>query len=172
MITCPFCNTAQVANTVFCNECGQYLLKGEDRDTETLQTGEISWSGYAQNNGKKPAPLSTPIEATALQFIIADQQRVIEVTLEQEITIGRIDPATTVFPTIDLSSLGAAAKSISRRHARIIKRDSEIVLEDLASVNGTFINGKKLTPFLPVRLNNGDVLQLGKVSLAVAIGGE
>jgi pSer/pThr/pTyr-binding forkhead associated (FHA) protein len=125
-----------------------------------------------QNEGQKPASPSTPIEAITLQFIFTQQQRVIEVTLEREITIGRIDPTSTVFPTVDLSSLGTAAKSVSRHHARIIKRNSEIVLEDLASVNGTFINGKKLAPFLPVKLDNGDVLQLGKISMAIAIGSE
>ena len=169
MITCPFCHATHAANTIFCSECGHYLLKDENKGTEALKTGEIDYAGYMQMNHQKPAASPVPAQPVTLQLIIAPQQRTIEVTLEREIIIGRIDAASTVFPTVDLSAAGSMAKSVSRRHARIIKRDCEIVLEDLGSINGTFINGKKLAPFLPVALNSGDKLHFGKVSLEVTI---
>lgn len=168
MITCPFCGADQVANTIFCNECGHYLLQGEDKGTSALKTGEINYSGYFQVVERPPELPQKPVQQVVLHFKITPQV-VIEVRLDKEVLIGRMDPITTVFPTIDLSTAGAAAKGVSRRHARVIKRDDEIVLEDLGSVNGTCLNGQKLAPFLPVPLNDGDVLQLGQLSIEARV---
>jgi hypothetical protein len=168
MITCPFCGADQVANTIFCNDCGHYLLQGEDKGTNALKTGEINYSGYFQKVDRPLELPQKPAQQVVLYFKITPQV-VIEVRLEKEVLIGRMDPTTTVFPTIDLSTAGAAAKSVSRRHARIIKREEEIVLEDLGSVNGTCLNDQRLAPFLPVPLNDGDVLQLGQLSIEARI---
>lgn len=52
--------------------------------------------------------------------------------------VGRFDP--TVGPIdIDLGALQPEGSYISRRHARFVEEGGEIVLEDLASSNGTFI---------------------------------
>jgi len=161
-----------MANTIFCNNCGCYLLKDENKGTETLKEDEIDYDSYAQMSRQMPASLAEPVQPVTLQFIITEQHRTIETDLEREIIIGRTDTASTAFPTVDLSVTGPMAKSVSRRHARIIKRDREIVLEDLGSTNGTFINDKKLAPFLPVTLNTGDQLHFGRVSLKVIIGSE
>jgi DNA-binding winged helix-turn-helix (wHTH) protein len=53
--------------------------------------------------------------------------------------------------------------SVSRRHARISVRGSNVVLEDLASRNGTFLAGRRIDS--PVELHDGDVIGLGPVTL-------
>jgi pSer/pThr/pTyr-binding forkhead associated (FHA) protein len=83
--------------------------------------------------------------------------------------MGRVDPVSNVFPEIDLSNDGALAKSVSRRHARILKQSDNLFIEDLGSINGTFVNGKKLDPYLPEILSDGDRLQLGKLPIEVKI---
>lgn len=47
----------------------------------------------------------------------------------------------------------------SRQHARITSRDDMMVIEDLGSTNGTFVNGVRLTD--PHTLSNGDEIGLG-----------
>ncbi|MBN1652727.1 MAG: GGDEF domain-containing protein [Deltaproteobacteria bacterium] len=47
---------------------------------------------------------------------------------------------------------------ISRQHARIITTDSEVLLEDLGSTNGTYVNGRRITR---VALKDGDKIQVG-----------
>lgn len=47
----------------------------------------------------------------------------------------------------------------SRQHARITRRGNMMVLEDLGSTNGTFVNGVRLTD--PHTLSNGDEIGLG-----------
>jgi pSer/pThr/pTyr-binding forkhead associated (FHA) protein len=48
---------------------------------------------------------------------------------------------------------------VSRRHARVSRRGTGAVVEDLGSRNGTFVNGNQI--YSPTRLKPGDQLQLG-----------
>jgi|ERR1051325_5203218 pSer/pThr/pTyr-binding forkhead associated (FHA) protein len=52
-------------------------------------------------------------------------------------------------------------KQISRQHAHLHVRDQNILLEDLGSSNGTFANGKRLTPHAPMLLTEADTFQIG-----------
>ena len=67
------------------------------------------------------------------------------------------------------SDLRVSHPTVSRRHARILKREGTVVVEDLGSINGTFINGKRLAPYLPEALHDGDQLQLGKLLIEVEL---
>ena len=55
--------------------------------------------------------------------------------------------------------------SISRMHARISREGKEYYLEDLNSTNGTFKNGLRLQPYEKRRLESGDELKCGRVTL-------
>lgn len=71
-------------------------------------------------------------------------------TLNQDtLTIGR-DPSNP----IEISD-----PQISRQHARITRQGGMMILEDLGSTNGTFVNGMRLTS--PHALSSGDVVGLG-----------
>lgn len=48
---------------------------------------------------------------------------------------------------------------LSRAHARVFRYEDEVYVEDLGSANGTFVRGQRLSA--PVRLNDGDRIQLG-----------
>ena len=69
---------------------------------------------------------------------------------QAEMVIGRIAPAELVIP----------GQGVSGRHARIITRGGELVIEDLGSTNGTFVNGKRIAG--PVQLRSGDEVTLGR----------
>ena len=53
--------------------------------------------------------------------------------------------------------------TVSRRHAVITKRDERIVLADLASLNGTYVNRRRI--LAEESLTDGDELQIGKFRL-------
>lgn len=55
--------------------------------------------------------------------------------------------------------------SVSRLHARIVKEGEEFYLEDLNSTNGTFKNGLRLQPYEKRRLDAGDELRCGRVTI-------
>lgn len=166
MIKCPFCGTSHVANTLFCSECGTYLLEDDRRGTDPLGTDEIGWVGEGEDE-PDVSPLVKGTGPLAIRLRIGEMQREVEASLAKAIHLGRLDPASDVFPEIDLTKDNGLEKGVSRRHARIIKREGTVVVEDLGSINGTFINSKRLAPYLPEILHDGDQLQLGKLLIEV-----
>lgn len=164
MIKCPFCEAEQVANTIFCSECGVYLLEDERRGTEALELDSIKW-GDEPLSHPEATKLGTGILAVRLK--ICDSGREFEASLSKAIHLGRLDATSEVFPEVDLTDDNGLEKGVSRRHARIFKRDGNIVVEDLGSINGTFVNGKRLAPYLPELLNDGDQLLLGNLAIDI-----
>ena len=65
------------------------------------------------------------------------------------------------------SGICIESRGVSRRHAKLSRQREAIVVEDLGSANGTFINGDRLMPYFPAILNDGDALQVGQVLLVV-----
>jgi pSer/pThr/pTyr-binding forkhead associated (FHA) protein len=57
--------------------------------------------------------------------------------------------------------------SVSRRHARISVQADKLMLEDLASRNGTFVDGRKITG--PVQLRDGTIIGLGAIALTFGV---
>jgi pSer/pThr/pTyr-binding forkhead associated (FHA) protein len=105
----------------------------------------------------------------SIRLKVGENGRLIETSLSKAIHMGRLDPASDVFPEIDLTNDNGLEKGVSRRHARILKREGTVVVEDLGSINGTFVNGKRLAPYLPEVLHQGDQLQLGKLLIEVEL---
>jgi len=165
MIKCPVCQAEHPENTLFCEECGSYLPEGAQKETEALAVGEVTWMGREETREAAEEDITSPL---GLKLTILDSGRDVEVPLTKEVTIGRLDPASASFPDIDLTSDGGLEKGVSRRHVQITRRGSEVFAKDLGSINGTFLNRKKLTPYLPHVLKSGDELQLGRLRLRVS----
>jgi pSer/pThr/pTyr-binding forkhead associated (FHA) protein len=83
--------------------------------------------------------------------------------------IGRWDPETGSFPEVDLEQDDPEAK-ISRKHAMIIIENGHITVEDIGSLNGTYVNrGNRLIPGSPQEVTSGDELIIGKTFLKLVI---
>src|ERR1044072_2393402 len=67
-------------------------------------------------------------------------------------TIGRVEDNT--FPIVE--------PSVSSHHCEVLLRGTDIVVRDLNSTNGTFINGEKVTESV---LKSGQILRLGQIEL-------
>ncbi|RIL09639.1 MAG: hypothetical protein DCC75_06070 [Proteobacteria bacterium] len=77
--------------------------------------------------------------------------------------IGRLDAADKVHPEIDLEPYDFDAK-VSRRHALISRKGSIATVEDLGSLNGTFVNRSlRLERGVRYELRPGDELLVGRV---------
>lgn len=57
--------------------------------------------------------------------------------------------------------------SISREHAKLEFSENGVTVEDLKSVNGTFVNNRRLFPHQPFRILNGDRIRLGEVTFII-----
>jgi len=67
-------------------------------------------------------------------------------------TIGRVDDNT----------FAIAEASVSSHHCEVLLRGSDVLVRDLNSTNGTFINGQKISESV---LKPGQVLRLGQVEM-------
>ncbi len=81
--------------------------------------------------------------------------------------VGRWDPDSGSFPEVDMENDDPEAR-ISRKHA-LIKFGAELTIEDIGSLNGTFVNrGQRLEPGSPVPLKDGDEIIVGKTFFKVS----
>ncbi len=82
-----------------------------------------------------------------------------------ETTIGRADPVTGILPDIDLTPVDNN-RSVSRRHAKIIHSGEDYhVLEEVGTVNGTYVNDQRIPTGVPVTMHNGDLVKIGLISM-------
>jgi hypothetical protein len=73
-------------------------------------------------------------------------------------TIGRVED----------NAFQIAEPSVSSRHCEILLRGSDVVVKDLNSTNGTFINGEKISEAV---LKPGQTLRLGNIDLRLEVPG-
>lgn len=59
-------------------------------------------------------------------------------------------------------------QTVSSQHARLSYHQQQWWLEDLASTNGTFLNGEAVTA--PVVITHGDELRLGHMGVRIELG--
>lgn len=64
-----------------------------------------------------------------------------------------------------LSDLVIDDESVSKRHCRFSLADGELVVEDLNSLNGTWIDGEPIGRFQPDEIQAGEGLTLGRIEL-------
>lgn len=90
----------------------------------------------------------------AFKLSAASGGQIIELPASGAVLIGRA--ATSDVPIFD--------PTISRRHAEVQLAESGVVVRDLGSSNGTFLNGQRVAEFTAT---DGDVITFGKVAFHV-----
>jgi cAMP-binding proteins - catabolite gene activator and regulatory subunit of cAMP-dependent protein kinases len=102
-----------------------------------------------------------------------DRHRLIDVTTgasflfskADETTIGRADPVTGILPDVDLTPVDAN-RSVSRRHAKIIRSGNDYcILEEVGTVNGTYVNDQRIPTGTPVTIHGGDTIKIGLIAM-------
>ena len=168
MIVCSNCNHTNMAGALFCSECGAQLSGADSLTTQNISTSQV------REAIKKKSPVSPTMPPVVLSnnwvtLHLLDTGQVLPLSERNEFTLGRISEGQPIMPDIDLSPYQAYASGVSRLHA-VIKRDiGRVLLMDLGSSNGTYINGKRLNPNEETLLGNGDVVALGKLKIQVLL---
>jgi len=85
-------------------------------------------------------------------------------TVNQPLTFGR-SVSQDLQSHIDLTRSNAVDNGVSRVHARLHYEKGGFYIEDLNSVNGTYVNGEPLAPGVKTPLRNADELRLGRLRL-------
>ncbi len=110
----------------------------------------------------KVAPPPGGEDPPEARLFLVEQRVNIPLPHKDSLIIGRTH--RQVVADIDLGPHGAAKAGISRQHARLTRDNEGWFLDDLNSLNGTYVNDVKITPGRPVRLNDGDLVRCSHLS--------
>jgi len=147
-IYCPECGFQNLESAHYCSRCGALLVTEAEPD-ETTQT--FSAEEVHEDRGDLLEELG--IEGPALVIRSGGGRTGEAFTLERpQTTIGR-SPDCDIF----LDDV-----TVSRRHSVVAHGDSGFTIEDLGSLNGTFLNRSRIERGV---LENGDEVQIGKYRL-------
>ena len=167
MIICTNCQHKNVAGAMFCAECGAQL-----DGIDTLITQAITDEQIAEELKKKPTirpePTSAPINSW-ISLHLMDSGKILPLASRNEFTLGRLSEGQPIMPDIDLTPYQAYASGVSRLHA-VVKRDSNrVMVMDLGSSNGTYVNGRRINPHVEESLSHGDIVALGKLKIQILL---
>ena len=163
---CPVCGEARVSGARFCEVCRYDFVSGA--------AGPPPKAVPAAAPPAPAPPVAAPANAAKWQLVLTidpsldtepdptapppvEPQRVFPVD-RPEMLVGRRDDRQNIRPAVPVHDPGA-----SRRHARfLLGADGAVSLHDLASTNGTRLNGKDVVSGSVVALQAGDEVTLGR----------
>jgi sulfur carrier protein ThiS len=139
---CGFQNE-EVAN--YCSRCGALLAK-DDTSVESTQTFAV------EEGALEPADALEELGVTGPALVVRSGGGRAGETFHLE------DESTTIGRSPDCG-IFLDDVTVSRRHGVVIQREGGIFIEDQGSLNGTFVNRKRVEV---ARLEDGDEVQVGK----------
>ena len=148
MLVCPTCAFENRDDANFCNRCGNRLVAPDSSETT------VTYSPTSEEGGGE-------------ELAAAEQRPVASLLVRSGAgREGEVAPLDT-----DLLTIGRSPEShlfldditVSRHHARVTRDTTGFAVEDLNSLNGTYVNRRRVERH---HLSDGDELQIGKFKLA------
>jgi len=153
-----FLEDAGATNGTFLN--GGRIQREALRHLDVITFGRDVDLIFIRREGETPAPIADRIANARVQVTDGAEAGTVVDVPKGELTFGRAPSCNVVL----------ASGLISKVHARIQRTANQVVLQDLQSINGTFVNGARVDSV--VVLKTGDVISFAGVrSVAVTIEG-
>ncbi len=147
---CPECGFVNAEGANYCQKCGAFLGDVGSTSSDTTAAYQLTDTGEL-----KAVDLDRVAAEGATLVIRSGGGRAGETfSLDGERTaIGRSPDAEVFLDDV----------TVSRNHALLVKRRDGIYIDDLGSLNGTYVNRERIESH---RLVDGDELQIGKYKLS------
>ena len=107
---------------------------------------------------------------STIYFVMPDGKE-IAVDTRSEITIGRKPRPDDPPVTVDLEPYEGYELGVSRHHCMMKFFNDKLMLVDLDSINGTFVNGKRAIPLQRYQLVDGDTITIGRLTIELRYNG-
>ena len=149
-IHCPECGFVNAEGANYCQKCGAYLSRPEGTDEPTTMTYTVDESGEMHQ-----VDIEEMVEQAGAALVIrAGGGRAGEsFTLDDDkVSIGRTPEAGVFLDDV----------TVSRNHALLVRRRDGLYIDDLGSLNGTYVNRRRIESHALV---DGDEIQIGKYKL-------
>jgi pSer/pThr/pTyr-binding forkhead associated (FHA) protein len=148
---CPDCGFVNPEGANYCQKCGAFLGGPGEGDEPTTMTYTVDDTGEMQ-----PIDIDQAVERAGAALVIrAGGGRAGEsfTIAEDRVSIGRSPDAGVFLDDV----------TVSRNHALLVRRRDGLYLDDLGSLNGTYVNRRRIESHL---LADGDEIQVGKYKLS------
>ena len=146
---CPECGFINSQGANFCQKCGAHLPAEEGQGDQTTITYKVDETGEL-----KAVDLErVSAEGGALVIRSGGGRAGESFGIEGErMSIGRSPDADVFLDDV----------TVSRNHALLVRRRDGLYIDDLGSLNGTYVNRRRIESH---QLLHGDELQVGKYKL-------
>jgi hypothetical protein len=150
-IHCPECGFVNAEGANYCAKCGAYLSRPEGTDEPTTMTYRVDETGEMH-----PVDIDEVVDQAGAAIVIrsgggrAGESFPVE---EDRMSVGRSPDAAIFLDDV----------TVSRNHALVVQRKDGRFIDDLGSLNGTYVNRRRIESH---RLEDGDEIQIGKYKLS------
>ena len=143
----------------------KYSLRLRDADRQIAQILARQSGGMPEDREGEQRPTAGTVQAEAMAYFISASTGNVFPIFKTDALIGRFDSVTGMHPEVDLTGEDQS-RNISRRHARLVVKEGKFfVAEEIGTMNGTFLNGKKLANGVLTPIKDGDELVLCRLGL-------
>jgi hypothetical protein len=149
---CSECGFVNPEGANYCQKCGAYLARpegeGEDASTMAYKVGETG--------EYEPVDVTDEVDRAGAALVVrsgggrAGESFTVD---RDRMSIGRTPDAAVFLDDV----------TVSRNHALIVRRDDGLYIDDLGSLNGTYVNRRRIESH---KLDDGDEFQVGKYKLS------
>lgn len=148
-LICPGCGQRALSDATFCSSCGSRIADDVDR---TQAISRIVDNGPSGSTRDESRPVDRSAAVATLMVRSGPQAG-------ERYPLGSTRTRLGRHPECDVSLDDI---SVSRRHAEIERTSDEFVLRDVGSLNGTYVNQRRVDS---VVLQQGDEILIGRFRL-------
>ena len=148
---CHECGFVNPEGANYCQKCGAYLARAEGGEEPATLTYKIAETGDFQ-----PIDIEEMVAEQGAALVIrsgggrAGESFPVD---QERMSIGRTPDAPIFLDDV----------TVSRNHALLVRRRDGLYIDDLGSLNGTYVNRRRIESH---RLSDGDEIQVGKFKLS------
>jgi hypothetical protein len=162
MAICPYCGHDNRPGEFYCDECAREIY-------ERVAGGVVA---TRELEGESPLGVFAVPGVVGARFspdcylVIHVRDAITPIVIQPDkgrIVFGRRSDKSNRVPDVDLTQFNALEKGVSHIHAAVDFNTENPTLIDLGSVNGTYVNGQRLTTQKGHLICDGDEIRLGRL---------
>jgi pSer/pThr/pTyr-binding forkhead associated (FHA) protein len=146
---CSECGFVNTEGANYCQKCGAFL---GDPQQEPAENTTAAWQLDETGDIKPVDPETVAHEGTLVIRAGGGRSGETFTVSGDQLRIGRSPDAEVFLDDV----------TVSRNHALLVRRRDGLYIDDLGSLNGTYVNRRRIETH---KLTDGDELQIGKYKL-------